>query len=135
MNGHRFCPWCYLVGFVFGAAVMIWVLFTTRPAHAAPATVAWIVALDRPTVEMPADMAEEAGARIMCESGWNPYAVNPVSLAAGALQIHPIHFPRMRTMALDPSDPVDLVKYAVVLYERQSWAPWAASDDCVRRLR
>ena len=131
---------CRVVGYLLagigcGLAIagMLLLPEVTRVAHAAPATVAWIVALDRPTVEMPADMAAEAGARVFCESGWNPYAVNPVTGASGSLQVHPIHFPGMRTMALDPADPVDLVKYAITLWERSGWAPWAATDDCVRR--
>lgn len=96
-----------------------------------PATVPYIVALDRPAVTVPMAWAQDAGTVIQCESHWNAAAVNRTSGATGLLQLMRVHERRAERMGYtwaDMLDPVANVTVAIAIWREQSWRPW----ECAR---
>ena len=83
----------------------------------------------RPAVLVPLQFALESGAITDCEDrareGW--LAVGAAG-ELGPLQVHvAVHWDEMERNGLDPQDQGDLVKWSVVLWERdgQSWRQWS----------
>jgi hypothetical protein len=124
-------------------ALALWNASSSRPATmpimiavAAEATPGpargnvWVVVGLSEHVEVPRAFAEATDKPFDCESEWVPGAVNPRSGARGQAQIHPVHFPRMRALGLDPGSEGDLMKYALVLWKEQGLGPWESSREC-----
>lgn len=99
------------------------------PQPVPPGKVLFIYALDKPAVMVPRQFSEEVRAVIECESGWDTGAVGPYG-ELGLLQVHPIHFPRMRSLGLDPLRAADRVRFAVILWQENGLKDWESSRNC-----
>ncbi len=78
----------------------------------------------------------QAGCVACWESGWDPLAENPTTLARGLFQIHPVHWAGLvRDGVIQSSDqlwePYFNALAAKVIYQRagNSWSPWEVFTD------
>ena len=114
--------------FALAAAVGILLLATAfcgRAARAAaPATEAYVVDLNQPAMQVPAEWAEGAGAVAQCESRWNPRAVSPTG-DYGLFQINAywqrLRIARMGYTVADLLDPRVSALLAIDLWTEQGW--------------
>ena len=138
-GGHRFTSRisevvsCALYVALVMVVIAIAVLIVAPRVGAAPATIPYIYHLDRPAVDLPEAMAQDAAHVFLgCEvhtAAMTPYgkpwnARNP-SGAWGTAQLMPIHAPGMARLGLDYNDDGDRIKYAVMLWSTQGWNPWS----------
>ena len=108
--------------------------FVIAPASAEPVpTVPYIYHLDRPAVDLPEAMAQDAASVWLdCEvrtAAMQPYgepwnARNP-SGAWGTPQMMPLHAPGMAKQGLDYNDDGDRIRYAAIMWDRSGFAPWS----------
>ena len=97
------------------------------PGIPPPVYVLWSNGMDGPPTLVPERFARDAVGIVSCESGGDSEVVGPAG-ELGRLQIHPIHFPGMKRLRLDPAYEPDRVRYAVLLWTAQGWEPWSCNS-------
>lgn len=106
-------------------AILLAYTLTQEPEPPDVPACLYVHSLEQPAVSMPCEMAVRAGEIAWCESRFDATAIG-ASGERGSFQIHPVHFPAMRALGLDPTQERDLVGYAGVLWERtRSFSAWS----------
>ena len=78
-----------------------------------------------PAVLVPVEFARDAVNVAACESNVAAWDAVGKQGELGVLQVHPVHFPQMQRLGLDPWLEGDRIKYAVRLWERSGWGQWS----------
>lgn len=127
--------WWLALLFVAAAAAAPWLTRAT-PAIAEPEVAVDLFAWDalEPAVAVPTDFAQVLYRLIQCESRWDRWRIGAEG-ELGLVQIHPVHFRRMRKLGLEPNEELHRLIYAGwVIYPRQGLGPWEGSRSCREAL-
>lgn len=125
------------LAFLFAAAAWApWAARGPSTVAAEPEVAVDIFAWDQaePAVAVPTDFARILYRLIQCESRWDRWKIG-ANGELGLVQIHPIHFRKMRNLGLEPTEELHRLVYAGwVIFPRQGLAPWDGSLSCREAL-